>query len=131
MANTRDILGDKATLAGLVGNTLTDLEEDSLPTLRSYALYGKSALTHIKFAGTTKIEDNSIDGCTGLTEIRENDLPSVTTILSYAFINCTNLTSVIFPSLTTLNGLAFSNCLKLTHLVLKKNCLALQYHSNH
>lgn len=120
MANTRDIIGDNATLAGLVGGTLTELEEDSVPILRAYALYTKGALTHIKLTGTTEIQTSAMETCTGLTEIGENDLPSVTTIKSNAFNNCSNLTSAIFPSLTSISG-SFSNCKKLAHLVLAKN----------
>lgn len=121
MANTRDILGDKATLAGLVGNTLTDLEEDSVSTLRDYALADNNALTHIKLVGATSIGQYSMRNCTGLTEIGTNDLPSVQMLDVYAFSGCSNLTSAQFPALTTINMGVFSDCSKLAHLILANN----------
>lgn len=121
MANTRDILGDKATLAGLVGNTLTDLEEDSVPKLRDNACKEKNALTHIKLTGTTTIGQDAFYNCTGLTEIGENDLPLVESMYNDAFYGCSNLISAYFPSLKSIGNYAFSQCSKLAHLVLAKN----------
>lgn len=120
MANTRDTLGDNATLAGLVGNTLTELEEDSVSTLRNFALADNNALTNIKFSGTTSIGQHSMRNCTGLTEIKANDLPSVTSLDRYAFYNCSNLTSAQFPMLANISMNAFEGS-KLTHLVLTRS----------
>ncbi len=121
MANTRDTIGDNATLAGLVGNTLTSLEEDGVVTLRKYALADNSSLTNIKLTKTTDLGMNSIRGCTGLTEIEATDFPSVTSIGGGAFNGCNNLRSAQFPALTSFAGVPFSGCSKLAHLVLAKN----------
>lgn len=115
MANTRETLGDKATLAGLVGNTLTEFEEDSVPELRGQAFYGRTALQRVKMPGTTNIGNYCFFGCSGLTEISDDDFPNVTTIGERAFQQCNNLTKVTFPKATYLSYNAFQECTSLTH----------------
>ena len=53
MANTRETLGEQATLDGLINHTLTSFEEDGVTTLGNYALYRNSALTSVKFPNLT------------------------------------------------------------------------------
>ena len=116
MANTKETFGDKATLAGLVGNTLTEFEEDSVPELRELAFYGRTALQSVKMPGTTRIKNSCFYGCTGLTEIGENDFPDLTYIGSEAFRNCLNLRSVTFKKIETVDASAFYGCTNLSHV---------------
>ena len=114
MANTRETLGDEATLDGLVNNTLTTLEEDGVTSLGNYALYYRTALTSVKFPELLSTGSYAFQNCTGLTTIPSTSFPKLTTVNSYAFSNCTNLTSATFPAVTNLQSSAFQNCTNLT-----------------
>lgn len=68
--NTRDILGDDATLAGLVMNTLTDFVEDGVTAVANYAFGYRSNLQMVR-------------------------LPNLSTFVANQFYNCTNLKHVL------------------------------------
>lgn len=93
MANTRDVLGDQATLDGLVSNTLTEIEDDGVTKLCSYALYNRSSLTRVKFPNLLSIGASAFQQCTGLTTL---DFEKVSEVRFSAFSNCTNLQHLIF-----------------------------------
>jgi len=93
MSNTRETLGEQATLDGLIAHTLTTLEEDGVTSLGQYALYKNTGLTSVKF-------------------------PSLTTINSSAFQDCSNLTTVDIGAKCTINA-AFSGCSKMDALILR------------
>ena len=69
MANTRDTLGDQATVDALVSRTLTNLEEDSVLTLGKSALYKNTALEFVNFPSVTKIEQYAFYGCQKLNAL--------------------------------------------------------------
>ena len=48
MANTRDTLGDQATLDALVADTLSSFEENNLKDLRQYGIYKRNTLQTLK-----------------------------------------------------------------------------------
>ena len=110
MANTRDTLGDQATLDGLINHTLTSFEEDGVTTLGNYALYKNSALTSVKFPNLTNTGQYSFQYCTGLQHITADQFPNLTTIGSNAFANCTNLVDAEFSAVTSVSSSAFSGC---------------------
>ena len=99
MANTRDSIGDQATVDGLVANSLTSLEEDGVMTLGAYALRARNALTSISLPSVTNINAYAVAGCTGITTI---DLISTSpvTISANAFDSSTNLTHLVNRSTT-------------------------------
>lgn len=69
MANTRDALGDQATLDGLVNGTLTELEESGVTSLPSYTLKQNKAITTLKFPNVTSIAANAFNGCSALKHL--------------------------------------------------------------
>ena len=69
MANTRDTLGDQATLDGLVNGTLTELEEDGITSLPSYALHKNTHIETLKFPNVTSISGNAFNGCSALKHL--------------------------------------------------------------
>ena len=69
MANTRDTLGDQATLDGLVNGTLTELEEDVVTSLPSYALHKNTHIETLKFPNVTSISGNAFNGCSALKHL--------------------------------------------------------------
>ena len=123
MANTRDTIGDQATVDGLVNHTLTSLEEDGVAIIGNRALYNNTALTSLSLPNATSLGSYALAGCTGLTSLT---FPKVDTIDTYAFRNDTNLTDV---SLTgsetkTISANAFNGCTKLAHLVIGSSAMS-------
>ena len=107
MANTRETLGDQATLDGLVSHALTSFEESGVSTLANNVMQRQSQLTSVKVPSLTNTGTGTFQHCTGLTTISATDFPNLATIGSTAFANCTGLTSVEFPSVTTVSNNAF------------------------
>ena len=123
MANTREILGDQATVDALIANTLTDLEEDGVTTMRKYALRDRTALQSVNFPNLKTINDRAFQGCTGLTSVT---IPAVTSIGSNAFDGDTGLTVIDLTgsSAVTINSAAFGGCTNLTHLVIRSTTIS-------
>lgn len=123
MANTRDTIGDQATVDGLVNHTLTSLEEDGVAILGDYALYGNTALTSVNLPNVITLGTYSLNGCTGLTSI---ELPKVNTINTYALANNTNLEAVNLSGTEkkTISANAFNGDTKLTHLLISSSIMS-------
>ena len=115
MANTRDLIGDQATVDGLVNHTLTSLEEDGITALGDRALNGNTALTSVNFPNATSLGGYSLAGCTALETAL---VPHVTTSGTYAFQNCTSLESISMPLLATVPNYMFSGCSSLSSATL-------------
>lgn len=115
MANTRDTLGDQATLDGLINHTLTSIEEDSVLNIRNYALHKNTVLQTVNFPSVKTIGERAFESCEGIEEII---FPEVTSIGQYAFLLCLNLEKATFSKLTALSSGAFSGCKKLNALIL-------------
>ena len=105
MANTRDTIGDQATVDGLVNHTLTSLEEDGIGIIGDRALYNNTALTSVNFPNATSIGEYAMAGCSALSSV---SIPNVTRINQYAFQNCKDLTSIDLDGVTNIGNYAFS-----------------------
>ncbi len=118
MANTRETLGDQATVDAMIANTLTDLEEDGITALRTYALRGRTALRSVNFPNLKTINTYGMSYCTGLTSV---EIPAVTSIGLNAFDGDTGLTAIDLTgsSAVTIAGGVFNGCTNLTHLVIR------------
>ena len=108
-----------SSLENLNGNNMQLIFGDSVEVLGSYAFYRRSFVqdTLLLPPSLTSIGSNAFENCTGLTSV---DLtPSLTSIGSSAFENCTGLTSVeLPPSLTSIGSDAFKSCSGLRRLVI-------------
>lgn len=94
--NTRDLIGEQATLNGLVSHTLTSFEDDKVKTLRPYAFYNQSQLKEISLPNVTTLGDNAFNGCTGAVRFKiALDQPNVITGNTNAFSG-TGIRSVIY-----------------------------------
>ena len=98
--NTRDTIGDQATVDGLVERSLTELKEDGIGIVEDYACYYNTGLQSL-------------------------ELPNVSQIKSHAFDECRNLEVVKLGGEGSSNSLsiatlAFNNCLKLKHLIIDR-----------
>lgn len=69
MANTRETMGDQATLDALINHTLTELYEDGVTALAAYALYGNTGLQRLTLPGATSIGAYALYGCSALTAL--------------------------------------------------------------
>lgn len=135
MANTRDTIGDQATVDGLVNHTLTSLEEDGIGIIGDYALYNNTALTSVNFPNATSIGKYAMAGCSALqtalvpklatsgtyafnncTSLESISMPQLATVSNYMFAGCSALSSVSIPNATRINQYAFQNCKDLTSI---------------
>lgn len=115
MADTRDLIGEQATLDGLINHTLTSIEEDGVDRLGDYALAYNTALTSVNFPGTTNAGQYTFQNC---TELLSANLPAATTIGQYCFSGCTKLTTPVISAATSIWSYTFQNCKALTGLEL-------------
>lgn len=102
--NTRDVIGDQATVDGLVEHSLTELKEDGIGIVEAYACYKNTGLQSV-------------------------ELPSVSQIKTSAFSNCSNLEVVKLGGEGSSNSLniatyAFNNSSKLKHLIIDRPAMA-------
>ena len=135
MANTRDTIGDQATVDGLVNHTLTSLEEDGINIIGDRALYNNTALTSVNFPNATSIGEYAMAGCSALQtalvpklatsgtyafnnciSLESISMPQLATVSNYMFAGCSALSSVSIPNATRINQYAFQNCKDLTSI---------------
>ena len=135
MANTRDTIGDQATVDGLINHTLTALEEDGISIIGDRALYNNTALTSVNFPNATSIGEYAMAGCSALQtalvpklatsgtyafnnciSLESISMPQLATVSNYMFAGCSALSSVSIPNATRINQYAFQNCKDLTSI---------------
>lgn len=141
--NTRDIIGDQATIDGIVEQTLESLYENGVRAIASSAFRYNSGLKYVEFPGAVGSMGYGINafeycsnlisaslpdleyaeaymfrGCSSLTTIYA---PKLKSVLQNAFISCINLESVNLPSLVRTGQGAFSYCIKLSSAVFASN----------
>lgn len=133
--NTRDVIGDQATLDGLVAHTLTEFYEDGVNTLRSWACYYNSGLSYVEMPGITSGASggSTFEKCTGLHSVSFPNMlylaqrmfmycsnlanvyiPEARIGAAEAFCECTSLQSANFPKMSRLDGRMFKNCISLS-----------------
>ena len=107
--NTRNVIGDQATLDGLVANTLTELNEDGVNTLRQCALYYNSGLISVAFPGisNTTCGSSTFYRCTYLTTAA---FPNMTYFANYMFEACTSLVDISAPAATGGSNACLMSC---------------------
>ncbi len=127
MANTRDTLGEQATLDGLVARTLTNFEEDGVTIIHDRALFKFNSLTSIKMPNLMQCGEYAF-AATGLTEVAADSFPKLTRIGVHGFADCKSLTKARFDVLSYIPSACFSGCSKLKELVLlNSNKVSLYY----
>lgn len=133
--NTRDAIGDQATLDGLVAHTLEELREDGVSVLGSYALFSNSGLRYVEMPGLSSgkqgasafaycsslqsvvmqnlsiFSPNMFAGCSSLTDV---SAPNAFSAFAYTFVGCTSLPRVSFPNMRDLGTSMFQNCYRLS-----------------
>lgn len=105
--NTRDTIGDQATVDGLVEHSLTELKEDGIGIVESYACYKNVGLQSVELPGVSQIKANAFDGCSNLEVVKlggEGSSNSLS-IAAGAFNTCSKLKHLLIdrPEMATLS----------------------------
>ena len=104
-------------LEQLLTNTLTELINDTLTTIKSYTFRQATSLQKLYLPKVTYIGTQAFHTCTGLTEL---SFPKLATMEAYAFQGCTKVHTVYMPLLTYLQASTFTDCISITELDLPK-----------
>ena len=107
MANTKDVIGEQATLDGLIARTLTEFEDDSLNNLPNYAFRNNNALITLTFPNMTTTGNYCFAPCKSLVTI---NLPNATLIGQSAISGCENLTTLNAPKASSFQQSCLQNC---------------------
>ena len=129
--NTRDVLGDQATLDALVAHNLSELKENGVDRLGAGALMSNTGLVSVEMPGLSSTTQgaSAFAMCTNLVTAAFPDMksfgqamfsgcakletvtaPDLTSMSNSAFAGCAALHSVAFPLLKSVPGSAFANC---------------------
>lgn len=100
----------KANEDGFITGALTDYTNNRVTSIRKYAFYYLD-ITSANLPSVTSIDSYGFSNCSKLTHA---NFPSVTNIGYNSFAQCTSLKTADFPLLTTIGGSAFFNCTSLT-----------------
>ena len=111
--NTRDTIGDQATVDGLVEHSLTELKEDGIGIVEASACYYNTGLQSLELPAISQIKTAAFSGCSNLEVVKlggEGSSNSLT-IAANAFINCSKLKHLIVDrpakaSLAAVSGLS-------------------------
>ena len=141
---TVDIIGDGGFCDILIERKVpegypTDIYDDTVQTLRNYALRGLADVTSITLTALTAFAQESISSCPNLVRIevpnittvaahalRDNPLleevvmPNVVNIGNYAFTSCPSLKKICYPKLTTLGPGVFYACTNVEEIELPR-----------
>lgn len=103
MANTREVLGDQATLDALVSNTLTSFVDDEIDELCNYAFSDKTNLQSVALPNLTRVGTGAFMSA-GLIHITAESLPQLTSLSSLCFSGCNYLVDAVFPKVTSVSN---------------------------
>lgn len=68
--NTKDVLGEQATLDALIDHSLTDYTDSDIFQLGNYAFYNNDQIETITLPYLQQIRNNSFDSCINLKQLR-------------------------------------------------------------
>ena len=91
--------------------TLTEIYDESITKLRSYAFRSATMLTAVRLPNVTMVGNSIFRECSALTTL---DFPNLTGAAgTYFCYNCEKLVSVNIPKVTSLSNYTFQGCKKL------------------
>jgi hypothetical protein len=104
-------------VAALLGNTMTELNNSIVTSLRSRACQSATALVTVNLPLVTTVGTYAFYGCSSLVTVT---LPKLTSVASQTFYSCTNLQRADCGQLANIPAQAFNGCPALTALILRK-----------
>ncbi len=112
--NTRDVLGEQATLDAMVSGTITELNDEGVTRIRNKALTGVTSLLSVNLPNLTEVGETGFSNCSSLASVTA---PKLKTIGSLAFYG-TAITAVYFEEVTTIKDNSFGSCKSLKRVEL-------------
>jgi hypothetical protein len=104
-------------VAALLGNTMTELNNSIVTSLRTRACQGATNLVTVNLPNTTSLGSYAFYGCSGLITAK---LPKLTSVSTQAFYTCTKLQHADCGNLGSIPAQTFNACSALTELILRK-----------
>ena len=101
----------------IITRTITEIRDDTIATIGSYAFAGCAKLTDASFANCTIVGYCAFHSAASLVSV---NLPKVNDITSNTFQNCTSIKTINFPELTRLRASLFQGCSSLEKIDLPK-----------
>lgn len=131
--------GTDTRLKDLLENTITEIDDDSITTIRSYGLCGVSNLVRINLPNVKSVGSYACQDCTslvsvdlpnfsaavatftynGCTALSKFNAPNATGANNYSFQDCSSLEKVEFGHATTIGSYSFRRAAKLTALIIR------------
>lgn len=105
-------------LAMLVMNTLTDVNNRTITSVRSRAFQGATRLKTVNLPNATSIGTYAFYGCSGLLTV---NLPKATSIPSSCFYTCTSATRIDLGAAKSIAGYGLYTCQSLKELILRRS----------
>ena len=111
-----DRCGDEA-VATLLENTMTELNNSIVTSLRTRACQGATKLVTVNLPNVTSLGSYAFYQCSGLVTAK---LPKLTSVSTQTWYSCTNLKHADCGQLGNIPAQTFNACSALTELILRK-----------
>lgn len=108
---------DEEEIAALLGNTMTELDNSIVTTLRTRACQGATKLVTVNLPLVTSLGSYAFYQCSGLETVK---LPKLTSVSTQVFYSCTKLKHADCGQLSNIPAQTFNACSALTELILRK-----------
>lgn len=104
-------------VAGLLGNTMTVLDNSLVTSLRTRACQAATKLVTVNLPNVTSLGSYAFYQCSGLETVK---LPKLTSASTQTFYSCTKLKHADCGNLGNISAQTFNACSALTELILRK-----------
>ena len=104
-------------VASLLGNTMTELDNSLVTSLRTRACQGATNLVTVNLPNVTSLNSYAFYQCSGLVTVK---LPKLSSVSTQAFYSCTKLQHADCGNLGNIPAQTFNACSALTELILRK-----------
>lgn len=104
-------------VAALLGNTMTELNNSIVTSLRTRACQGGTKLVTVNLPNVTSLGSYAFYQCSGLVTVK---LPKLTSVSTQTWYSCTNLKHADCGQLGNIPAQTFNACSALTELILRK-----------
>lgn len=104
-------------VAALLGNTMTELSNSIVTSLRTRACQGATKLVTVNLPNVTSLGSYAFYQCSGLVTAK---LPKLTSVSTQVFYGCTKLQHADCGQLGNIPAQTFNACSALTELILRK-----------
>lgn len=105
-------------VAALLGNTMTELDNSIVTSLRTRACQGATKLVTVNLPLVTSLGSYAFYQCSGLETVK---LPKLTSVSTQVFYSCTKLQHADCGQLSAMPAQTFNACSALTELILRKS----------